>query len=101
MMLALHLLDATGARVAQLAVPVNANTTWKPGAVTTLDYRMPLPQNLAPGRYRLLAIVYSRSSAARKAHRMRSTCQPSRSGLELSAPDSVGAPVSKDRTDLI
>lgn len=57
--LALHLLDARGARVAQSDVPVNGGTTWQPGVVTTLDYRVRVPPTLPPGVYQLQAIVYS------------------------------------------
>jgi hypothetical protein len=63
--LALHMLDANGALVAQLDVPVNGNIDWKPAEVTTLDYRVPLPASLAPGTYQIKAIVYSWIDGAR------------------------------------
>jgi hypothetical protein len=57
--LALHLLDHKGTRVAQLDVPVNGGTSWHPNVVTTLEYRVPLADDLDPGTYQLTATVYS------------------------------------------
>jgi len=57
--LAIYVVDQTGARVAQLDVPVNGGIAWEPDLVTTLEYRVPLPRELPPGRYRVQAQVYS------------------------------------------
>lgn len=57
--LAIHVVDETGARVAQLDVPVNGGVAWEPDLVTTLEYRVPLPQDLPPRRYQVQAQIYS------------------------------------------
>jgi hypothetical protein len=79
--LALHLTDAGGNRVAQLDVPVNGGVTWQPDVITTLDYRLPLPATLGPGRYRLTATVYSWADG--QVMRMQIAGQPPTDELEL------------------
>gem|GEM_PF-6523562 len=63
--LALHLFDVTGARVAQLDVPLNGGLSWAPGDVTTIQYRLPLPAALTPGVYHPQLIVYHWSNGTR------------------------------------
>jgi 4-amino-4-deoxy-L-arabinose transferase-like glycosyltransferase len=57
--LALALVDASGATVAKIDVPLNGGIAWTAGQITTLEYRIPLPADLPAGTYRLTATVYS------------------------------------------
>ena len=57
--LALHLVDSTGARVAQLDVPVNGGIEWEPDIITSLEYRVPLPASVPAGTYSVRVAVYS------------------------------------------
>jgi hypothetical protein len=57
--LALHLYSPDGTRLSQVDVPVNGGIEWTAGIITSLEYRLPLPDRLAPGTYSLRAQVYS------------------------------------------
>jgi len=61
----IHLLDETGAGVAQVdQVPLEVYhppTTWQPGHLVVDQYELPLPSDLPPGRYHLVFGWYNES----------------------------------------
>lgn len=62
--LSLKVYDRSGAMIGQLDVPINGGTTWKPGRITTLEYRVPLKVALSLGTYIVKATTYSWTDGA-------------------------------------
>jgi hypothetical protein len=66
----LHLYDAAGEKVAQAedhqpGGDYLPSTLWRPGAVIADNFTLPLPVNLAPGEYTMMAGFYDAATGQR------------------------------------